>query len=306
MKIIVKSLNAFFILIFTVSNFACTVNSRNDGNLKVIHEKTFEISPGKDLRLDVSVGDVVITSWDKPQVYVKILGNKKAMEKMDFSFDNDENYVEIIAKKEGFFNFWGSGISLRFEINVPSSFNNEVHTSGGDIRLFSVKGKNLLNTSGGIIFVKNTEGELNISTSGGDIVLDNNKGNMEASTSGGNIEGKDFLGNLYVSTSGGNISLKGSNSKIMAETSGGNISLEYEGPNKGIELSTSGGNIMVKLPSDFNASALMSTSGGDISCNLTANNAKKISSTKFEADLNNGGNRLIVKTSGGDIVVEKN
>ena len=306
MKIVVKSLNILFILLFTVTSFACTGNySRGDGNLKVLQEKTFQISPGKDLKLDTSVGDIMITAWDKSEVYVKILGNKKAMEKMEFSFDNDENFVEIIAKKEGFFNFWGSGINLRFEIQVPATFNNEVHTSGGDIKLFSVKGNNFLKTSGGNIFVKNTEGELNISTSGGEIVLDNNKGNIEASTSGGDIEGKDFLGNLNVSTSGGNIHLKGSNSKIIAETSGGNIDLEYEGENKGIELSTSGGDILVKLPPDFNASALMSTSGGDISCNLTANNAKKISSTKFEADLNNGGNRLIVKTSGGDIVVEK-
>jgi hypothetical protein len=306
MKKITTLLNALFIFLFTISSFACTGKfSKPDGNLKVLHEKTFEISPGKDLRLDTSVGDVVITGWDKSEVYVKILGNKKAMEKMEFDFDNDENYVEIIAKKEGFFNFWGEGINLRFEIQVPATFNNEVHTSGGDIKLFGVNGDNLLKTSGGDVFVKNTEGELDISTSGGDIVLDKNKGNIEASTSGGDIEGRDFYGNLYVSTSGGNIRLKGSNSKIIAETSGGNIALEYEGTNKGIELSTSGGDIMVKLPSDFNASALMSTSGGDISCNLTANNAKKISSTKFEADLNNGGNRFILKTSGGDIVVEK-
>ena len=307
MKRIIKPFNTLFILLFTVSSFACiNKNYRSDGNLKVLHEKTFEISPGKDLKLDASVGDVVITSWDKSEVYVKILGDKRAMDKIDFSFDNDENFVEIIAKKEGFFNFWGNGINLRFEIQVPSTFNNDVHTSGGDIKLFGVKGHNYLKTSGGDIFIKNTEGELDISTSGGNIVLDKNRGNIEASTSGGNIEGKDFSGNLNVSTSGGNIHLKGSNSKIMAETSGGNVFLEYEGKNKGIELSTSGGDIEVKLPSDFDASALMSTSGGEISCNLTTNNARKISSTKFEADLNNGGNRLIVKTSGGNIVVEKN
>ena len=306
MKKIFKSLNVLFIILFTTSSFACNVKySRSDGNLKILHEKTFHISPGKELKLDASVGDVIITSWDKSEVYVKILGDKKAEEKIEFSFDNDENSVEIIAKKEGLFNFWSSGINLRFEIKVPSSFNNDIRTSGGDIKLSHVKGNNQLKTSGGDLHVKNTEGELNITTSGGDIILDENKGNINASTSGGDVQGKNFLGDLYVSTSGGNIHLKGSDSKINAETSGGDIVLEYEGKNKGIELSTSGGDIMIKLPSDFNASAIMSTSGGDISCDLTANNAKKISATKFEADLNKGGNLLDVRTSGGDIVVEK-
>ena len=50
----------------------------------------------------------------------------------------------------------------------------------------------------------------------------------------------------------------------------------------------------------------MSTLGGDIKSDFTGNNAVKISSTKFEADINSGGNSLILKTSGGDIVVKKN
>ncbi|HVO76214.1 MAG TPA: DUF4097 family beta strand repeat-containing protein, partial [Ignavibacteriaceae bacterium] len=248
----------------------------------------------------------MITSWDKSEVYIKVLGNEKAKEKMDFSFNGTEDEVKIKAKREGsFFNLFSSGIKLRFEIKVPSNFNNYVSTSGGDIRLGGIKGNNKLTTSGGDISVKNVSGKVDGTTSGGDISLESSDGELELSTSGGDISAQDFKGSLSLSTSGGDIQIKGSDAKITAETSGGDISLEYSGVNKGIDLETSGGDIQILLPSDFNASAKLYTSGGEISSEFRGNNAVKISSSKFEADLNNGGEPLRVRTSGGDIILRK-
>jgi DUF4097 and DUF4098 domain-containing protein YvlB len=273
----------FFILIIIA---ACS--NLFAGNLKVIKERTFEISPGKDLKVDASSGDVLISSWDKDEVYIKILGNEKAEDQMKFDFYNNENKVEVIAKREHWlFDWFSSGVKVRFEIKVPIKFNIKARTSGGDV------------------YTTNTSGNLDISTSGGDIKFENVSGVFDVSTSGGDISGWNFHGDLNASTSGGDINLKGGDSKINASTSGGDIYLAYDGKNEGIDLSTSGGDIQIKLPEDFNASAKMHTSGGEISCDLTANRAKKISSTKFEADLNQGGNPLLVETSGGDISVLK-
>ena len=257
-------------------------------DLKIIEERTFSISPGNDLKLDVTSGGVSITSWDKDQVYIKILGNEKAEEKIEFRFYNDDSKVELIAKRKGgFFNWFSSGIKLRYEIKVPEKFNINVETGGGGI------------------YTANISGDLNLSTSGGSIKFENVEGEFDVSTSGGSITGINFKGNLDASTSGGSLNFTGSDSKIKAETSGGSISLDYSGVNKGIYLSTSGGGIRIALPEDFNASAKLETSGGGISCDLTANNAKKISRTEFVADLNNGGNPLYAETSGGSISVVK-
>ena len=266
---------------------AAWVNAYSD-NLKVIEEKTFQIQPGKNLKVDASSGGVSITSWDKNEVYVKILGNEKTEDKMEFKFKNDEDEVEVIAKRKSWLTGWfSSGIKLRIEITVPKKFNTKIETSGGGINIQDVSGNLYLSTSGGGITFKNVSGKFNVSTSGG------------------GITGINFQGDLDASTSGGGISLSGRDSKIKAETSGGSISLDYEGDNKGIYLSTSGGGIQIKLPEDFNASAKLSTSGGRVSCNLTANNAEKISSTEFIADLNKGGNTLYAETSGGGITVSK-
>jgi DUF4097 and DUF4098 domain-containing protein YvlB len=297
-----------FLLVLSGSLTACRIEAGSDygGDLETIHEKTFPIQPGKDLKVEASSGDVTITTWDKSEVYIKVLGNDNAREKVDFSFNNNDDEISVIARREGsFFNWFSSGIKMKFEIKVPAEFNTNINTSGGDIMVGEIRGNNLLKTSGGDVWVKNTDGILKITTSGGEINLDSNSGEMDVSTSGGDIKARDFKGDLSASTSGGDIYLKGSDSKVYAETSGGDIVLEYSGDNKGINLETSGGDIQIKLPSNFNASANMHTSGGDIECDLTANNAKRISSSRFEADLNGGGAALTAKTSGGDITVKK-
>lgn len=295
---------SFFFLFFAASCVNANTGKKED--LQVLHERTFKISPGKILKIETDQGDVMITSWDKNEVYIKVLGNEKAKEKMDFRFEGSEDEVMIKAKREGgFLNFFSSGIKLRFEIKVPSEFNNYCSTSGGDIRLAGIKGKNKLSTSGGDISIKGTKGSLDVSTSGGDISLDGSEGELELSTSGGDITAENFKGNFSASTSGGDIHIKGSDSKIQAETSGGDIRLDYSGVNKGVELETSGGDIYISVPSDFNASAKLYTSGGDVSSEFKGNNAVKISSSKFEADLNKGGAHLNARTSGGDIVLRK-
>ena len=295
------------LIILATTSFSCTMDNSysDDQNLQVLQEKTFQINQGKTLKVDASSGNIEISTWDKNEVYVKISGNNRAKEKVEFTFQNDENRVDVTAKSKSSFFGFSSGIRMRFEIKVPRNFNPETHTSGGNIKLDGLTGNPILKTSGVNIFVKNTTGNIRTNTSGGEIRVENVSGSVNLSTSGGNITANNFNGNFDAHTSGGNIKLTGNDSKIYAETSGGNIKLNYTGENKGIELSTSGGDIEIYLPADFNASAKLSSSGGRISCDFRGNNAVKISSSKFEADINKGGNPLYAKTSGGNIEVSK-
>ena len=295
------------VIFMATTSFSCTMENSysDDQNLQVLQEKTFQINQGKTLKLDASSGNIEISTWDKNEVYVKISGNNRAKEKTEFTFSNDENMVDITAKTKSSFWGWNKGIKLKFDIKLPKNFNPETHTSGGNIKLEGLNGNPNLKTSGGNIYVKNSSGNIRTNTSGGEIRVENVSGSMKLSTSGGNISANNFNGNFDARTSGGNIKLAGNDSKIYAETSGGDIKLDYKGQNKGIELNTSGGDIDINLPADINAAANLSSSGGRISCDFKGNNAVKVSSSKFEADINNGGNPLYAKTSGGDIEVSK-
>jgi len=275
--------------------------------LSLLHEKTFTTVPGKLLKVDTQSGSVKVETWDKNEVYVKVFANEKAKQKLEFKFSEEDWGVYIVAKrKDSFWGFnWGSSLRVRFEIMVPKSYNAKVSTSGGNIGVKNLAGNIEGKTSGGDLKLYDNVGNTNVSTSGGNITIKNNKGNTRGSTSGGNISVTDFNGDLEVSTSGGDVELKGGNAKINASTSGGDVKLDYWGQNLGIDLSTSGGDITVYLPADFSARANLKTSGGSISCELTTNNVVKISSSRFEADLNKGGKSLICRTSGGDIDVKK-
>ena len=157
-------------------------------NLKVIEEKTFQIQPGKNLKVDASSGGVSITSWDKNEVNIKIFGNEKTKDKMEFKFKNDDDEVKVIAKRKHWLTDWFSnGIKLRIEITVPKNFNTKVETSGGGINIQDISGNINLSTSGGGIKFKDVSGKFNVSTSGGGITGINFHGDLDASTSGGGI-----------------------------------------------------------------------------------------------------------------------
>jgi len=238
-------------------------------DLQLIKEKSFNISPGKNLLVDITSGDVKVTYWDKDEVYIKIFGNENAMEKMNFNMDGTEEMIKITGKKKSSISSWFSNMNVEVEIKVPAQFNLDISTAGGDIKCGGITGNALLNTSGGDIWADRFSGLINASTSGGDIYLFCN------------------------------------DAQINAETSGGDINLEYEGLNKGIDLSTSGGDIEVKVQKEFNASMELSTSGGDVSCSLNMSNVKKSSGSRLIGDLNSGGQKLSAHTSGGDITVSE-
>jgi len=268
-----KALKQFavsFIVSLAFTFTACgNIHLSSNDDLQLIKEKSFKISPGKNLLVDISSGDVKVTYWDKAEVYIKIFGNENAMEKMNFNMEGTGEMIKITGKKKSSISSWFSNMNVEVEIKVPAQFNLDVSTAGGDIKC------------GGIT------GEAELNTSGGDIWADKFSGFMNASTSGGNI---------FLFCNG---------AQINAETSGGDIMLEYEGENKGIDLSTSGGDIEVKVVKEISASMELSTSGGDVSCSLNMSNVKKSSGSRLIGDLNGGGQKLSAHTSGGDITVSE-
>ncbi|MCF8240513.1 MAG: DUF4097 domain-containing protein [Melioribacteraceae bacterium] len=252
----------------------------------LIMEKTISVSSGETLYLETDVGDVYIKTWSGSEVNVKIYGNSKAEDNMEFSIERVSGGVRVRGDKEGgFWKSWFNSINVKYEIMVPEEFNTDIKTSGGDIKIGDLRGKVLAKTSGGDIYLGGAQGIIELGTSGGDITVNNSSGDIEAKTSGGDIE------------------ITGSEGSMEAKTSGGDIRLKYDGVNKGVKLYTSGGDIDVFVGTDFSADVYLSTSGGDVECNVPNTRANTIKSHKFEGEINGGGQALNCKTSGGDITV---
>lgn len=238
--------------------------------LKKLFEKTFSTSIGKTLEVDAPIADVYISSWNKEEVNVKITGDNDAKEEIEFTIEETPDGIRVKGEKRAGFS-WDkifSSLDLNIEVKVPSEYSTDIKTSGGDVKLDTVEGKNIIKTSGGDIKCRKVEGELSVKTSGGDIELEAAQG------------------------------------KVSAKTSGGDVMLEYHGENMGIVLSTSGGDIVLKLPENFEADLKLRSWGGDIETELSHTSVQEVSSDKYNGKINGGGKLVECTTSGGDVVVK--
>jgi DUF4097 and DUF4098 domain-containing protein YvlB len=295
------SQSKYFLLFFSVIFlFGLTLNA------KTLHEKSYKVKPDQMIEVETDLGDVRIRAWENDEVYIKVVGNRKAEEKVDFDFSQNSDGVFVKAEKEGssWFN-WLEGAELKFDIKVPSNFDAYIYTSGGDIFLIDLTGEGELKTSGGDIDIENIEGDFILKTSGGDILVNGLIGDADMGTSGGDINTRDHTGNASAKTSGGDIKLEVAKGKVYASSSGGDITLRFQGNNEGIKLKTSGGDIRMYADSDFSAEANLRTSGGDISVDLPKTRTSRVRSGRYEGEINGGGNLLECRTTGGDITIKE-
>ncbi len=267
-------------------------------------ERNFTVKSGDQLIIDADVGDISLTGYDGEELYIKVFqkGSDDQLKKYHVNIDQSGSIVTVKARHEKrYFNFFDDvWFDVRFEVRVPKNFNLELQTSGGNVNIENVNGNIVGGTSGGDLDVGKLEGTVKLSTSGGNIRLIDSKGELTFTTSGGNIIGEDVSGNVHVETSGGNITFRRTDAKLYGETSGGDIRAELK-DNKGIDLSTSGGNVVVTLPKTIAGDVDAETSGGDVTCDFQFSG--KLKEGSFHGQINGGGQKIRLESSGGDIVI---
>lgn len=235
--------------------------------------KSFTVDKGGMLTVTTEVGSIRIEPWEKNEVYVRVenIDNEEAD---GLNMSQSGNTVRVD------FHSYDHSSDVNFRINVPSHFNVELETSGGDIVFGgNMTGKIKGRTSGGDIRLEGVNGDVEMETAGGDIRTKDIMGDLKLETSGGDIETGWVDGEASLRTAGGSIRVNGVGKNLKASTAGGNITFgEVRGT---VEVSTSGGNIKGKKSS---GELLMKTAGGDI-------------------ELLEGGSSVTARTAGGNIIL---
>ncbi len=249
----------------------------------------------KNIKATTSGGNIDVSGADvdaRIEVFIspnnsrnKNLSTDEIKQKLDQDYDlvidvADQTLTATAKPKNGF-KGWKNGLSISFKIFVPHAVSTNLTTSGGDINITSLMGKQNFTTSGGNLKVDNLSGTINGRTSGGDIILSNSHDEIELITSGGNITASNSNGNLKLTTSGGDVSLQTLQGIIKASTSGGNIngtSIEGE-----LFAKTSGGDVKMNL---LKCSLDAATSGGNIRVGInTLGKYIKLSNSGGDIDL---------------------
>lgn len=283
-------------------------------------ERSFTVQPGGQLTATTQGGNITIDTADTTEVRVvarqTIRTNSEAeadklLADLTLTLEQHGNDVVAEAKYErqklGFsWKNWPP-VSVDFTITVPRNYNLGLTTSGGNIAVASVQGTVRARTSGGNLKFDRIDGDLEGRTSGGDILLQEGTARAKLNTSGGNIVVRKAAGPTEVSTSGGDIRIDSATQLISATTSGGNVRATLAGPLKqDTVLSTSGGNVVVRVANDVAFTLDARTSGGDVKASgVTLKIADGgVGRSRLAGEVNGGGPRLKLRTSGGNISLQ--
>jgi hypothetical protein len=243
--------------------------------------KSFTVNKGDLLDVSTRMGNITIDTWDKNEVNV-IVKNVIDSEISLLTMVQSGNKVEVKFKGD-------DSDRIEFEISIPSRFNLDLSTGGGNIKLNNdLDGKIDASTAGGNISVKNIIGKADISTAGGNIKVGDINSNADISTAGGNIKVGDINSDADISTAGGDIKVGNINGKADVSTAGGNIKIGII--KGGADVSSAGGNISVD---DIGGNADISTGGGNV----------KVGNVSGSAELNTGGGNISLEAATGKVEV---
>jgi len=228
-------------------------------------EKTqsFNVKKGGQLELRADAGSVTVRGWDKDEVFVRAQSlNEEQLKSVTMSEGGGKVLVE--------FRWNGRDVKdMQFDISVPTSFNIDVRTAGGELVVQSP-----------------LSGTLKGNTAGGSIKLGNLGGTIQMETAGGEISSGDIFGDITIRTAGGDIDLKSASGVAIISTAGGGIKVGSVG--KSLQASTAGGDMDIgKVSGDLSAS----TAGGSI----------KVKSAHGEISLNTAGGNLELTSGSGKV-----
>jgi DUF4097 and DUF4098 domain-containing protein YvlB len=277
--------------------------------------QTFKVQKGGNLVVDIdNVGasvDVKVSS--KLEVSVTAHGIREG-DLEDLEITQNGNDVNVFFDP-------GNGRDnrgrIRFTISVPSEFNLDIGTSGGDVNIKGaitgtveagtaggditvgdVKGELGLRTAGGDIEAGDVDGDAGLKTAGGDIEVGDVTGTLSAKTAGGDIEAGEVGEDLSAGTAGGDITCDGVGGEAETQTAGGDIEL---GVVKGdVTAKTAGGDIEVE---GATGKAIAKTAGGDIRLSAIVGFAKAVTAggdIYVELDPSNASTSSM-ETKGGDV-----
>jgi len=265
-------------------------------------EKNLELQPKGLFVLESDVGSVTVTGGSRSGAHVVITSDRDDLNnELDFNFSGSGGEAHVTARRRHDSGWW-HGMSVHFEVEVPTETRTDIRTGGGGIALSGLRGGADVKTSGGPIDVTGLNGNLEAHTSGGPIHLREVTGEAHVETSGGPIHVEALDGNLRAHTSGGDIRIEHVSGYVEAKTSGGPIRATYSaGNHHGGDLETSGGPIEVAIDANANLNLDASTSGGSVSSDLPVRVVGTVSKSSMHGSIGSGGEELRLHTSGGPI-----
>lgn len=333
-----KLSNAYFrrtfslIVIFLFAHFSPATAGVTD-NLS----KSYSVKSDGTLYIDSDVGAIEVTTNSKEVVNVDVEREANVFSKSQgrdildhfkVSVVQDGNDVRIEGKFEqgarGFFSDIGRKLNVNYSVSVPSKYNLNLKTAGGSIHVADLEGDVRAKTAGGSLHFGKIRGEVNGKTAGGSIEVQSSDGDVNLETAGGSIDIGPVNGDVFARTAGGSISVASANGDVKAKTAGGSVniglvkgyvdattsggSVEAHLSNQlkeNCNLTTSAGSVRITLPEGLGVDIDARTSGGKVHFDMPIEVVGDLEKSAIRGSINGGGPTVRLRTSAGNIYIEK-
>jgi DUF4097 and DUF4098 domain-containing protein YvlB len=225
--------------------------------------RSFDVSPGSKLVLTLKTGgDVVIRGWERDRVEASVAIRGRDANDVVMDFDQSSKTLEISSE----FASRRSRANVSVEVRVPSRFDLDVSTTGGDLEIYGVTGTIEGSSMGGDLVLSHLGGQLDLSTMGGDIGLTDSEVDGSLHTMGGDVAISDVTGNIDGTTMGGDVtydnvrsSRSGSQDVVRVSSMGGDVVVDEA--LHGADVHTMGGDVQINRAANYVKAGTM---GGDI------------------------------------------
>ncbi|MCU1287001.1 MAG: hypothetical protein JWO13_3351 [Acidobacteriales bacterium] len=177
------------------------------------------------------------------------------------------------------------GVSISYDVTVPSSTKLDSQTGSGSVDIDSLQGAVRAESGSGRIRVNKIASEVKLQTGSGGIELNGAEGNVNAHTGSGHIRLYNINGGLNASTGSGGV--------------------EAEGNAKGDwDIHTGSGGIRVKVPSQAGFRVDAQSGSGGVTVNHPITMQGSLRRNHIEGTVGNGGPMLRLRTGSGGIDID--
>ncbi len=279
---------------------------RDRGDYRSWIDTTYAFDRGGVVDADQVAGDVVVTTWDRPEVRVRAWA-QHGLVRSRLTRDRVELRVE--GEPEGGRNrrIGDSG----FEITVPRGTRVKLASVSGDVRVEGTGGEVEASAVSGDLTVRDVGGMASVHSVSGDVTVSRVAGDLVVRSVSGDIDVREVTGDVRASTVSGEMELQSLRSRMVsAKSTSGDIDFSGALDSGGrYEFKSHSGDITVRVPSGAAADVSFSTFSGSFDSDFPvtiggSDRRGRGSGRSMEFTLGGGGPRLTVQTFSGDASLE--
>ncbi|HYK89629.1 MAG TPA: DUF4097 family beta strand repeat-containing protein [Acidobacteriota bacterium] len=266
-------------------------------------ERNFTVSERPTIFLRNTDGRTRITADAPGRVHVGVIKEvknaanqaeaAKVAERVQVRIEQSGSRIEVEAKYPRTMHaFFGNEpeVLVHLEISAPKSSDVDARSSDGSMSIYGFDGR-----------IETTTGD-------GELTVDNCSGHIVAQTGDGSLRIESTRGDVSAHSGDGKILLDGIFQGLEAKSGDGRIDVTARTGSKmekDWSIRSGDGDVRLRLPEGFAATLEVSTGDGSIDCEQPVTREDHTSKNHLNGKLNNGGYKLRIQTSDGDVHLVK-